>query len=107
MQHPLQACVDTFDKTLPGLQAIALVLTAVPTLDKQREQALELAAILSTVAQDMLGFGLFWQQAGQQTADHGVGIELVESGIGCQLRHVAAGVMHGCQRQARGILLAA
>ncbi|MOA32460.1 hypothetical protein D3C78_1536820 [compost metagenome] len=78
-----------------------------PTLDEQREQTLELAAILSTVVQDMLGFGLFWQQAGQQTADYGVGIELVESGIGFQLRHVAAGVVHGGQRQARGILLAA
>ncbi|SPO56252.1 protein of unknown function [Pseudomonas sp. JV551A1] len=107
IENTLQAALHAGGERLPGLQAIVGMFAIVPALHHQCEQALELAAVLRAIAQDVQGVGLLRQQPGQQRTDHAIGIELIEGRIGLNSRHRAATGLQYFQRQARGILLAA
>ncbi|MNP24147.1 hypothetical protein D3C76_1168930 [compost metagenome] len=107
IQYALQAALHAGGERLPGLQAIVGMFAIVPALHHQCEQALELAAVLRAIAQDVQGVGLLRQQPGQQGTDHTIGIELIECCIGLNSRYRAAIGEQCIQGQARGILLAA
>ncbi|MNT76880.1 hypothetical protein D3C72_2159370 [compost metagenome] len=55
----------------------------------------------------MQGFGFFIEQAGEQGADHCVGIEFVEGGIHLQIRYCLTAAAQLVHRGIGGVLLTA
>lgn len=62
IQYALQPTLYAGSKRLPGFQAVIGMLPVVPALHHQGEQALELAAVLRSIAQDVQGVWLLRQQ---------------------------------------------
>lgn len=83
-EDPVQTGLNTFDKAWPAFQTWCVVGASEPAIDDQGEYALELRAVLRGIAQDVQCFRLILQQGREQGADHGVGVEFIERGIGFQ-----------------------
>jgi len=103
----LQATLDTFHKAQPAFQPWRVVGAGQPAFDDQGENALEFAAVLRGVAQDLQGFGFGGEQVGEQGADDCVGIEFVEGAVGFQCRYRQAQGAVLIERSGGGMLLAA
>ncbi|CAI8719632.1 hypothetical protein EMIT0196MI5_120091 [Pseudomonas sp. IT-196MI5] len=107
VEDAVQACLDPLDKAQPAFQARCIVGAGQPAFDDQGEDTLELTTVLRGVAQDVQGFGFVRQHGRQQRADHRIGVELVEGGIGFQERHRQAYRGELFQRAVGRVLLAA
>ncbi|MNI37625.1 hypothetical protein D3C73_917250 [compost metagenome] len=106
-ENAVQPGANPFDKAQPAFQLRRVVGAGQPAFDDQGEDALELGAVLRGVAQDVQGFGFVRQHGGQQCANHGVGIEFIERGIGFEDRHRQAHGSELFQRAVGSMLLAA
>jgi len=106
-EDPLQTGLNPLDKAQPAFKARRVVGAGEPAFDDQGEDALEFGTVLRGVAQDVQRFGLFRQHRREQGADHRVGIEFVEGGIGFQDRHRQAHRSELFQRAIGRMLLAA
>ncbi|RMT83627.1 hypothetical protein ALP39_04861 [Pseudomonas marginalis pv. marginalis] len=94
-KNALQATLDAFDKPQPAFEPRRVISAGQPALDDQGEDALEFAAVLRGITQDVQGVGFGGEQVGEQGADDCVGIEFVKGAVGFQ----------DWNRQAKGAVL--
>ncbi|MNQ74550.1 hypothetical protein D3C85_893090 [compost metagenome] len=107
VEDAMQAGLHPLDKPQPAFQARCVKGAGQPALDDQGEDTLELTTVLRGVAQDVQGLGFVRQHGRQQRADHCIGVELVEGGVGFQQRHRQAHRGELFQRAVGRVLLAA
>lgn len=106
LKDALQATLDPLDKPQPAFQPGWVIGAGQPALDEQGEDALELAAVLRAIAQDMHGIGFAAEQLGQQAADNRFAVELVEGAVCLQRRNRQAEGAVLIERGGGGVLLA-
>ena len=105
-KDPLQTTLDPLDKPQPAFQPGRIIGAGQPAFDDQGENALELAAVLRAVAQDVHGIRFTAEQVGQQAANDRFAVELVERAVCFQCRNRQAQGAVLVERGAGSVLLA-